>query len=333
MRSLRRMKSPCMARIEPLTLSGPSSGGFVAIAPPLRISAYGVCSRLVGLVFCAAALAKGTQLATEPILENDLFSSRALLATFAAAEGTFGLWLLVGLAPRITRALALLWLSALAGVSCARIVGGAAGSACGCFGSWPVTTAQALTFNLLAIAALAVCVPRSSATATLPGLVLRLGMFAGIAAPTSIYGGVAIANFRASELSDDGELLGDAKVVALYPQRWVGRELPLLRFIDVGESLRQGRWIVALVQQGCAKCEAAIEEYEELARRQHPSAGLPRVAVIQIPTASGAPIGRNGSGSSCLWGQMSPSHRWYVRTPLELSLDEGRVRQVTTAPR
>ncbi|MHC4475226.1 MAG: hypothetical protein ACYTEL_06260 [Planctomycetota bacterium] len=53
----------------------------------------------------------------------------------------------------------------------------------------------------------------------------------------------------------------------LEPETWVGKKLPILEHIDIGESLKKGNWLILLYRHDCPDCTGAIEMYEEMARK------------------------------------------------------------------
>jgi len=52
----------------------------------------------------------------------------------------------------------------------------------------------------------------------------------------------------------------------LEPGEWVGKKLPILEQIDIGERLRAGNWLVLLYHYDCPGCAEAIPMYEQMAR-------------------------------------------------------------------
>lgn len=336
---LRRNFSPVQPSMEPLTVSGPSSGASLAAPWRLRICAYGVCSRIIGLVLCAAAIGKAHQLATEPVLETDLFTSRTFLGVFCLVEFALSLLMLVGLAPKTTRVLALLWLSGLAGVSVARVAGSqsAVDSACGCFGKWPVTTAQALSFTLVALAVLALCIPSYAPRVSRAALILRLAVYAGIVFPVGIYGGAAIARFQPAELAGDGTIIGSGKHVVIRPEKWIGTPCPLLKHIAIGAALHRGEWRIVLIRVGCERCEEIVSDSVR-DRRDDFAQGHTRTAFVELPTsdsdtsASERDTDRDDRfsfvGFGPRFGKLSDAFQWYVATPTEIVIRNGTVMEV-----
>jgi hypothetical protein len=58
----------------------------------VRIAGYDVVRSVLGLILLSAAALKGQQLATEPVAETSLFTSRWFLICVVEVELFFGLW-------------------------------------------------------------------------------------------------------------------------------------------------------------------------------------------------------------------------------------------------
>lgn len=107
--------------------------------PDLRCSrAWNILRRLLGLVLIAAAILKGNELATLPLLGDGLLNQRWLLVCLIELEAVLGAWLLIGLAGSAPWAFTLLvWLAFLT-VAGYEVASGA--DSCGCFGWVPVNS-------------------------------------------------------------------------------------------------------------------------------------------------------------------------------------------------
>ena len=103
-------------------------------------------------ILIAAALLKGYQLATAPVVGSGLFSSRAFLIALVEFEWLLGVWLLSGLYPRRAWQVAL---ACFAGFACVSLYKGLSGDAsCGCFGRVEVSQRWTLVLDLGAVLAL-----------------------------------------------------------------------------------------------------------------------------------------------------------------------------------
>jgi len=141
---------------------------------------------------------------------------------------------------------------------------------------------------------------------------------------------------------ENGEPSERETFAVLRPGEWVGREFWLAKFIDVGEELKKGKWIVVVYAHDCPHCRAAMPMYrrvaEELGMRRisgvgtmpspQPSPGVPgegeaapRMAMVQM-----APYASEGEKGAWLEGKLSARYDWFVHTPVEVFVEEGVVK-------
>ncbi len=109
-------------------------------------------------------------------------------------------------------------------------------------------------------------------------------------------------------------LLGGNSVL-LDPDAWIGEELPLLQFIDIGDELRSGVWNLLLYRPGCQDCEQALREINEQ------SDGAHTTAIIVVPPHTGD----LSVGSLCTLGHLDPDYTWHITTPVAFELRDGLV--------
>jgi len=316
--------------------------GFWAAAK--RLAAYDVVRILLGLVLLTAAALKGYQLATEPVAETSLFSSRWFLIGVVEFELFFGLWLLAGLYPRSTWATALLCFGGFACVSLYKALSGEA--SCGCFGKVPVNPWYTFTLDALAVAALCRWQPTNLPNSSLSSsrLSQSLGVRAVgvtvlwilIGAPTVL----AMGRYEPAMLSEDGAILGDGSLVILEPEKWTGERFPLLPYIEdypvrlapgerlLRERLAEGRWIVVLYHHDCPECRASIPKYEKLARRTTADPTEPRVAMIEVPPYSVRDSLKLSPDVPYSLGRLNNQIEWFVETPVALQIADGRPTEV-----
>lgn len=109
------------------------------------------------------------------------------------------------------------------------------------------------------------------------------------------------------------------------PDQWLHRSFPLLPFIDIGNDLSAGDWLVLLRRDDCGDCQSLVDVL-----RQHadPSELLPRgtrLAMISIPWES-TPDQRSGRAADGYhYGLLGGSRRWIVETPLMVRVVNGTV--------
>ena len=95
-------------------------------------SAYDVTRMVLGLLLLVAAGLKAHQLATEPVPETSLLTSRWFLIIWVETEIVLGLWFLTGLARRAAWGAALACFSVFSLVTLYKALSGDV--SCGCFG-------------------------------------------------------------------------------------------------------------------------------------------------------------------------------------------------------
>jgi len=206
---------------------------------------------------------------------------------------------------------------------------------CGCFGK--VQVHPWFTFVLDTAVALGVwLLPRSH---SLPLIRFRApgGWLLPAAGAASIaLGGtltiVMVGSPSVTMRSDEGLILGRGSLIALKPEAWLGRKLPLLRYIESGSypvDVMVGNWLVVLYQHDCSHCQGLIPRVRAWAIRE-PEA---RVALVEVPPyASPADFGAGEPTSGqkrVVAGRLSGSHDWFVQTPTLIELQDGVVRRIS----
>jgi hypothetical protein len=292
----------------------------------------------LGSLLLVAAGLKGYQLATEPVLEPGLFESRWFLIAVVEFELFFGLWLLSGVFPKATWAAALACFAVFAGVSLYKALSGHA--TCGCFGKVPVNPWYTAALDISVVLSLA----RWRPTGTVPifaahssppprrvGFAAKMGLsplavrtlaVAAIWLFVGVPAAVAMASHADASLSDAGEVIGDGRVVVLEPERWVGKRFPLLRYIDIGDRLSEGRWLLLLHHSDCPRCRRAVRHLGDESRR-HPEL---RIALIEMSPYSVPAAGRGDGAGGLVAGRLIYTDwEWFARTPVVASLTDGRV--------
>lgn len=272
----------------------------------VRVSGYVATRILLGTVLAAAGVLKGYELTSDPVAGSNPLPPRWLLIGLVEFEWMLGLWLLAGLHPVATRRIAIACFSAFTCISLHRALTGA--SSCGCFGRVSLNPWFTFAFDLAAVAVLLRCRPATGRMPTVRSHPTRAAVGLALGAWIGIPGVVLMAH-----PVDDG-------LAVLRPGEWVGKCLPLLRNIDVGDELARGRWIVVLYHHDCPSCREAVPRYERLARNHATQPDTPRIALIEMPPY--APPGQAIAwpDSPCKLGRLDDSKGWLIRTPAEISL-------------
>ena len=316
----------------------------------VRIAGYDVVRIVLGLILLTAASLKGHQLATEPVAETSLFTSRWFLICVVEFELFFGLWLLFGLYPRRTWQAAIVCFSAFACVSLYKALSGEA--SCGCFGRVPVNPWYTLILDLTALAALVFCRPARRAETSplpvsgeglgvraaacvfpLPGegpgvrapLGTRLGWVLGIFLAAGILAALAMGSYQAATIDDAGDIFGESEFVVLQPQTWVGKRFPLLKYIDIGDQLAKGEWTVVLYHHACPKCEEVVARHEELLADCTTIPVERNVALVEVPLFGSGQPRRMTDSRPFVCACLDQAREWFVETPAEFVLEQGKV--------
>ena len=272
----------------------------------------------VGALLAVAAGLKAYDVAFSLAGSAELFHNRWLLLCVVEIEVLLALLLFSGLWVRRV------WLSSLgcfalfAGVSALKVWNGDV--SCGCFGRIQVDPRYTLALDLIVLAALLRWPPKSTPRPAPYWKVLGVAaLFLALAVPI----GMRIATHTPIELTADDQLLPRGSLVLLKPANWVGKRLPLLNHIDIGEQLSRGTWTVVLFDRDCNHCRTAFPAYLDRARALAEGSAPERMALIEIPPFSGASGLRESS--SLMYGRLRPDREWYARTPVELRLLDGQV--------
>lgn len=277
-------------------------------------------SGLVARTCCAAVLLVAATLklyehSTDPSL-GALHGNRGLSAIVIAYEMGLVAWLLAGVFPRLCRRVVLITFSGFAGVSLYLALLDA--ESCGCFGSVQSNPWVTVGIDLLLV---------FSIWSWDPGSVqLRLRASTASMVIVSLLPAIAVSlalatKWAGSDLYDDSTIDGE-RIVIIEADKWIGRQCPILRDIDIGQRLSHGSWLVVLYQRTCSHCQAVLPLYEQLAVDLANVSHAPRIALVQVP-----PYATDNQKQHAQWenGNLNENKEWFVTTPTELILHDGKV--------
>ena len=292
-------------------------------AKPAAVEGPDVIRAITAGILLLAAGLKAHQLATQPVASNSIFTYRWSLVTQVECEFVFGLWLLSGLQRRLTWVLAVGCFTFFAGVSLYKALSGEA--SCGCFGKVDVNPWYTLILDVGVVAAL-VGFPPDLRKADKPrSYRLRLAAVAALALIVGIPAGLVTVSYDPTTLGADAGMVGDGRIVLLEPEKWVGKLHPLARYIDIGDQLAKGNWILLLYHHDCPGCPEAIAKYEQKARSTVEAPGAPRIALIEVAPPHRGGRRLVGPNSPCILGKLSDVREWFVTTPAVITLKDGQV--------
>ena len=278
---------------------------------------------LGGLLLVAAAL-KAHQLATAPVAETGLLTSRWFLITVVESELAIGLWFLGGWHPRAIRVVGIACFALFGGLALYKALQGA--ESCGCFGRVAFSPWWTAVIDLAAALALIFSRPPSyvhNICIEFKYLSSRIVVASVLFVIVGIPAGWAMATFSPSHIGSDG-LLGDGQTVILEPKEWVGKMFPLTAHIDIGEQLKSGAWKVVLYHHDCPKCQEAIAKWENAVLANDGAIGTSRIALIEMPPYGPKPHATS-SPDRIVYGRLSEQREWFVTAPVEIDLHQGTV--------
>jgi thiol-disulfide isomerase/thioredoxin len=295
---------------------------------------------VLGLLLLTAAVLKAHELLTVPVANKDLWSWRPFLIFQVEFELAMGIWLLSGLFRPLAWLASLLCFSSFCCVTLYKALTGAV--SCGCFGVVHVNPwITLLVIDLPAVIALGLFRPHPAFAPLLS--FLRSLAFTGIGGRESIrhvvaelakpmpslprLAATAVLGLSALGLTTPIPALHvPATVTVTYevlePKTWVGKELPILKYIDIGEKLRKGTWLVLLYHHDCPDCQKAIPQYEQMARDLAGNEDFLKIAFVAVPPYGQGLVSEN---CPCTLGRLPETKEWFVATPAVALLKDGQV--------
>ena len=289
----------------------------------IGLAGFDVVRILLGLLLLTAAALKGVELASSPVANPGLFTSRWFLVIVVEFELLLGLWLLSGLQPRHTRMTAIALFVSFAAIAAYK--GGTGAASCGCFGKVPANPWHTLILDVVSIGALLAFRPTSVPPMSALHHRSRQLTVVAIAVLVGVPAGYLMSSYAPAALADDGVITGPGNLVILEPEQWVGKRLPLLEHIDVGDRLSKGNWIALLYHDGCPDCAEAVPRYRQIDRDLKASGDDLAVAMIEIPPYGTSHNGIRTDRGRPLEGKLNDTKEWFVTTPAVVLLAGGLV--------
>ena len=278
--------------------------------------ANSILLKALAVLLLAAAIMKGWQLLTEPMSNKGIWTNRAFLILTVEFEIALGIWLLSGLFKKAAWLAAITCFSLFSFITLYKALTGA--ESCGCFGSVHVNPwITLLAIDLPAVALLSIFRPRDTKLFDWPSI----PHFA-----TTFCLGLTILGITAPVLA----LNEPAKVTASYevlePLTWIGKKLPILEHIGIGQRLTKGNWLILLYHHGCPDCDEAIPKYEQMARDLTGNEDFLQIALIEVPPYNTVPFKTN-----CHLGRLAEIKEWFVTTPATALITDGKVKKAWEA--
>ncbi|MEX2121711.1 MAG: MauE/DoxX family redox-associated membrane protein [Pirellulales bacterium] len=297
-------------------------------AVPIRV--HHLVRVVLGVILLAAAGLKGYHLPTVASAEAHVVSFRWLaIGGLAGFECILGIWLLSGLRPRAAWGVSLATFGGFGAYSLIVALRGL--PSCGCFGGVSVSPWATLVLDLTALAALffvPIPVPQGTTPAeSKPG---QLDAVASTVAGAPAVGVVpffacVLMGFSAGLFTSGGWATGLAGEVHVFqPERLIGKRLPLLADIDIGEDLSRGSWTVLFYHYDCQKCQEALADCEKLAAEVKSGSTAWSIALIEIPPYRDFRV-LSVSAPHFRHGRLDDGQKWFVSTPAIVTLRNGMV--------
>jgi hypothetical protein len=240
---------------------------------------------------------------------------------FIIFELTLAAACFVGFQPRRVRLLLFMLFACFAGYATYLLTTDA--KSCGCFGAVTVPPVWTLSLDIFVLTLLWKWRPQQDAadkrTIAAFGWMKWSVVYATMAMPATI---VLLAR-QPAVLSDEDSLVDMGSIVILEPETWVGQPLPIVSEVDVGHELTTGEWLVVLYHHDCQKCQQATPLYRERAVQLAHAGDPRRIALIETPPHAAQFSKLNTI--PCLEGRLSDEREWFVQTPVEITLKEGKV--------
>ena len=296
---------------------------------------------IAGAFLIIAAALKTHQLLTEPIISKGFWESWLFLVIQIPLEFGLGIWLVCGLFRKVVWLLGTIAFGGFIGVTLHLSLTGA--SSCGCFGTVKVNpwiTLCAIDIPLFIL----LLVFRPSSEKFLPPPWPSAKHFFGVAIPTFIFLAILVPALifnKPPEKTDKYEVVHPSDWATVKPvkppaieanepnksivaQGERAQEWPLLKSIDIADSLRSGTAVVLLYHYDCPECREAIPLYEKMSKELGSEAGI-RFAFINVPPYGTEQENPVPADTMCLKGRLDVGKKWFFQTPLVVLLQDGAV--------
>jgi thiol-disulfide isomerase/thioredoxin len=288
-----------------------------------------------GFLIVAAAL-KSHQLLTEPVISKGFWESWAFFVIQIPLEFGLGIWLVCGLFRKVAWLLGTIAFGGFTVVTSHLVLTGA--SSCGCFGTVQVNpwiTLCAIDIPLFVL----LLIFRPKDEKFLPPPWPSAQHFFSVAIPTFTFLGILVPVLIFNKPPEQTE-----KYEVIHPSQWAtvkpvnpaaieanelnkvpaARQWPLLKSIDVADSLRQGIVVALLYHHDCPDCAEAIPQYDKISKEMGSGSTI-RFAFIAVPPYGTAEQDPVPADTKCLTGKLDASKKWYFQTPVVVLLQDGAV--------
>lgn len=184
---------------------------------------------------------------------------------------------------------------------------------CGCFGEVRVPPAVTFVLDLVVLAGLAYWQPLQTGFGK-KGLALWFSVAtAGVLATILIP--LMAPDFVDAEI---GQTTSDGSMIVMMSASWIGKPVPIVKFIRGDHAYLTGNWQLILFHEDCGKCQRLIAD---LISTNPP---MP-VVMVEIPPYQALP---RPDSDQIQWRRLSDEKEWFVSAPIILDLRDGVVTKV-----
>ncbi len=260
------------------------------------------------IILLISAVSKLIQLGLEPASPNLLFQTPLVHVLVICLELFFFSWLLSGVLSRVCRLATISLFSIFFAYLLVQLIIGE--DNCGCFGSLTLPIKYMLFLDATLLCSLGLWTPNppkpsnflKKTSAGMVGSVLMLATW------------IVFFGLPPIEKSVLGDISGDGSTIFLRADRWIGKEFPLIEFLD-NEVALSGKKKLVIVKGDCPGC---IELVDSLI-----AANTGNIVYIEIPPKSSGYSERVEN-----WYALSEGVRWFCKVPVILESENGVVTKV-----
>lgn len=286
---------------------------------------------IAGLVLIIASVLKSHQLLTEPIISKTFWESWLFFVIQIPLELGLGIWLLSGLFRKAAWLIAVFAFGMFILITLQKGLTGVA--SCGCFGR--VSVNPWITLSIMDIPFFALLlIFRPKGQKLIPHTWPSAKHFFSVAVPTSIILPLIVLMLVFNKPPEKTETYEVVK-----PDQWITEkptseqtaaeqpteDWPMLKHIDIADSIRSGITVVFFYRHDCSICHEAIPIYDQMARDLSGDEDGIKIAFIEIPPYGPEHDSPIPSDTPALTGKLDAAKEWFITTPLVVIIWDAAV--------
>ena len=278
-----------------------------------RLSARAIGRFIAAIVLIAAAAMKEYR-----ILSRGYGPGESWVMLLVIVEAVIGLWLLSFWFADVSHYAAITCFAGFVGASAYLTIVGA--RSCGCFGAVN-TGPAAITMLDAGVLVLLLATSRVPARWSVRsrGPALSICLMAGFA-------GVGVARWDLLRLRSPAvtevqgaeiRIISQGGVTVLSPSKWIGSAFPLFDFVSDSVRLRHGTWRLVFYRHNCSDCQRHLPMLL--------SENVDHLAFVEVPPYSRVGEDLIPPSRADLHHTLANDREWFIETPTEIDLNDGRV--------